>query len=105
MKLAGIGSSTAQPIKAREASQGDGSPDSDSTPANGSGREASIASRLPVYLVVVIFTVLMYYFFARDGPQYAVLSVVAGAFFGYVMYHFDIEYQSWRRETATASFS
>jgi hypothetical protein len=105
MKLTGIDKNTARLAEAGEGLRGGDPPGSGSTPAKGSGQKASIASRLPVYLVVVIFTALMYYFFARYGPEYAVLSVVAGAFFGYVMYHFDKDYQSWRRETATTPLS
>ncbi|MDG7007236.1 MAG: hypothetical protein JRN06_03195 [Nitrososphaerota archaeon] len=61
---------------------------------------ASVAKRIPLYAVVVVFTVIMYLLFANDGIQFAILSVAEGAFFGFVMYHFDSQYQKWRKESA-----
>lgn len=65
-------------------------------------RKASIASRAPLYLTAVVFTVVMLLLFAKDGLQYAVISIVAGVFFGFVLDHFEVDYERWRKETGAA---
>jgi hypothetical protein len=56
-----------------------------------------------MYLVVVVFAAVMLYFFAKDGVLFTGLVLAASAFFAFVLYHFDAEYQEWREESSAPS--